>query len=249
MSTSTQDLIPAVEPEPVKAGKGKKYFGRWIAGIAAAAIAIGGYTYINYSTPVIVKGSTSAGPYEARWLPDKSEPLSQLYDHALLQTGPDAWIIWSVRNDGKAAVTLHQPACQPTGCAGAAGLPKVYFALGYDQYGNFNFPYYTDQGELQVAALSKHLLPSITIPAGEEGIVIAHFYFPSRCVASQDEIRGGSGLGSQSLEYLSLPASSLGRPSTINVPLNERFIRPLGHEWGAEGCVEDYYKWINSSRV
>ena len=26
-------------------------------------------------------------------------------------------------------------------------------------------------------------------------------------------------------------------------------VRPLGHEWGAEGCVEDYYKWINSSKV
>ena len=108
---------------------------------------------------------------------------------------------------------------------------------------------YTDQGVLQVAALSKHLLPSITIPAGEEGIVIAHFYFPSRCIASQDEIRSGSGLGSQSFEYLSLPASSLGRPSTIDVPLNERFIRPLGHEWGVGGCVEDYYKWINSSQI
>jgi len=249
MSTSTHDLIPAVEPEPTETGKSKKNLARWIAGIAAAAIAIGGYTYLNYSTPVIVRGSTSAGPYEAIRLPDQSEPLSQFYDHALLQTGPDAWIIWSVRNSGKAAVTLNQPACQPTGCASAAGRPKVYFALGYDQYGNFNFPYYTDQGVLQVAALSKHLLPSITIPAGEEGIVIAHFYFPSRCIASQDEIRGGSGLGWQSFDYLSLRASSLGRPSTIDVPLNERFIRPLGHEWGVGGCVEDYYKWINSSQI
>jgi len=248
MSTSTQDLIPAVEPDPTEAGKSKN-LARWIAGIAAVAIAIGGYTYLNYSTPMIVKGSIVTGPYQAMWLPNESEPLSQFYDRALLQTGPDAWIIWTVRNSGKATVTLNQPACQPAGCEGAAGLPKVYFALGYDPRGSFNFPYYTDQGQLQVDALSKRLLPSITIPAGSEGFVVAHFYFPSRCIASQDEIKGGSSLGSQPFDYLSLPVSSLGRPSTVNVPLPARFIRPFSNKWGGGGCVEDYYKWINSSQI
>ena len=248
MSTSTQDLIPSVEPEPVDTGK-RKYRSRWIAGFAAVAIAIAGYTYLNYSTPVIVKGSIVAGPYQAMWLPDQSEPMSQFYDSALLQTGPDAWITWSVRNSGKAAVTLNQPACQPTGCAGAAGLPKVYFVLGYDPRGGFNPPYYTEQGQLQLDALSKNLLPSITIPAGEERMVIAHFYFPSRCIASQDEIKGGSSLGSQLFDYLSLPVSSLVRPSTVDVPLPARFIRPLSNKWGGEGCMNDYYNWINSSQI
>ena len=250
MSTSTADLIPAVDPEPTETGKSKKNLARWIAGIAAAAIAIGGYTYLNYSTPSISFGGGIFGPQGVMSLPDKSEPLSQLLDHAYMQTESDSWLIWDIWNDGKADVTLTQPSCKPTQCSGLpTSLPKVYFGDVVGPHGFPDFPYYDANGNLELDALSTHLLTSITIPAGEYRVIVTHFYYPKKCIASVAEISSGALLGSETISSVTMQAQSLGRSSSIEIPLPAPFIRPRGKNWGLTGCADATQNWLNSSQI
>jgi hypothetical protein len=249
MGTSTQDLIPAVEPEPTETGKSKKNLTRWIAGIATVAIAIGGYTYLNNSTPVVGPGGLTYGPQGAIELPDPSEPLSQFLDHAYLQTESDTWLLWSIRNDGKADLALTQPSCKPSDCANLPAFqPKVYFGDIKSSNGFAGFPYFDANGKLQMDGLDRHLLTTAMISPGDTVVMVAHYFFPKRCIVTLDQIHNGEAGGHSWMSSITMKAESLRRPSTIEVALPAPFIRPLGKEI-VDGCSDESQKWLLSSAL
>ena len=180
--------------------------------VTLAAVITGAGLWWSQSSPALVAGST-VGPSGGTQVVADTDPLAPSGAEIWRQTSPRAWAAWSVRNEGRYAVTLTSAVATNADTF----MPRLHlrFLAAPPQGG-------TPDG--LAGATPTGLVDSLTIAPGEEGYLVADVYFPAQCLAGaapslQDVATYG-------WTTAGIDARVLGRTTTLVVPLPRRIETP-----------------------
>lgn len=167
----------------------------------------------SQSTPQLVEGSQVGPDHGSEQVSDTdafAEPGALIWR----QTAPEAWAAWSVRNDGRYAVTLSQA---PPTAAGPNVMPRrtLRFLAARPDGGS---------PEGLSGAAPTGLVDSLTIGPGEEGFLVAEVFFPEQCLAVH--VSSTQPVMTYEWRVATVDARVLGRTTAIDVPLPNRFDTP-----------------------
>lgn len=187
-----------------------------LAALLLALLCGAGGGWFALSRPAIEPGSTVGATYGARSVDGTGGPLWQ-------QTEDRAGTYFSVRNVGHVPVTLSfGPAEQGPQGLQVPQVPHVdvRFLRADPRGGTAGFEQWP-----RVPGASH----TLRIPSGTEGFVIVHVVYPASCLAHPT---GDEGMTVANQQFAVVHARSLGRSSTIEIPLP----RPITTPTTGNGC-------------
>jgi hypothetical protein len=184
-----------------------------IASILAVALAVAAvWGYVARSTPHVVLGSTILGGHGVKELTDGVEVTRWQ------QTSGQAWVAWTVRNDGADAVILT--------AAGDPNLgPNVMPRLTSGFLAQL-FPYGGTPPQLDASAgpTVTDLQQSVSVEPGDEVYVVAEVYYPDSCLLRGAAVAAG---GRYTIDGVGADARVLGRTTRVELPLPRPLETPI----------------------
>lgn len=167
----------------------------------------------SQSTPQLVEGSQIGPDHGSEQVAD-TDPFAAPDALIWRQTSAEAWAAWSVRNDGRYAVTLSQA---PPAAPGPNVMPRrtVRFLAARPDGGS---------PEGLSGATPSGLVDSLTIEPGAEGFLVAEVFFPAQCLAVH--VSSTRAVMTYEWRVATVDARVLGRTTAIDVPLPNRFDTP-----------------------
>lgn len=181
--------------------------------VVVATLVVAAALWWTQSAPQVVGGSEvgpSGGAERVAVTDPSADPDVEVYR----QTRSEAWTAWSVRNDGRYAVTLTAGA--PTN-PGPNVMPRttVHFLPSRPEGAG------TPDGLMGATPVG--LQDSVTIQPGEEGYVIGEVFFPAQCLSLGSDAPQGP-----TYTWMTTPVDArvLGRTSTLVLALPRRIATP-----------------------
>ena len=182
-----------------------------VIGSITVALALLVALWWNQSKPYVVQGST-VGPSGGTVVVDDPDPFATT-PQFWRQTQPEAWAAWSVRNDGRYAVTLMQEPAPSY--PNAMPRQSVRFLPGRADGGSPDGLFGTTPTGLQ---------DSVMIEPGQEGYVVAEVFYPASCLLTDPAaVATGTTYGWESVR---VDARVLGRTTTLTLPLPQKLETP-----------------------
>ncbi|MFN8146914.1 MAG: hypothetical protein U0R76_05530 [Candidatus Nanopelagicales bacterium] len=182
--------------------------------VLAVVVAIGAVLAVwwTQSTPNLAEGSQT-GPNRGSEIVPDNDPFAARDELRWRQTAPEAWVAWSVWNEGRYAVTLTSAVPSADG----TGLPRRTLRfLPADPRGG------TPQG--LSGATPTGLVDAITIEPGREAFFVVESFFPAECLAAN--ATSTQNISMYSWSAVAVDARVLGRTTTVDVPMPRRFETP-----------------------
>lgn len=182
--------------------------------VLAVIVAIGAVLAVwwTQSIPDLAEGSQT-GPNRGSEQVADTDPSAAPDAQRWRQTSPEAWVAWSVFNDGRYAVTLTSAVPSADG----TGLPRRTLRfLPADPHGG------TPQG--LSGATPTGLVDSITIEPGQEGFFVVESFFPAECLASN--ATSTQNISTYYWTAVAVDARVLGRTTTVDAPMPQPFDTP-----------------------
>lgn len=179
--------------------------------VGLAGVAVVGL-WRSQSTPALAPGSEAGPAFGARQVVDPDpDPGSGTGGFVWRQDAPDAWVAWTVRNDGAHDVTLTS-AIQYLG-------PNV---MPHESLSFLVEPAPGGTPPGLDGTTPSGLLDHVTVAPGSEGVLVLHVFYPAQCLATSST---GTGTTYQFRDVM-VDASVLGRTTTLDVALANRLDVP-----------------------